>query len=111
MSQQKVKCEQCGFEQISQKFCDNCGLMLTRIIVAIEEENPDPTKAQQCKKCGHLQPQGRICEKCGLMLSVYRVDVGDGADSLKRCIECGSYSAERICRNCGVPVPGFDEEE
>ena len=104
-------CEQCGNEQKSGKFCDKCGLMLTRVLVDIEEENPDPDKPQECHKCGHIQPSGRICENCGLMLSIYRVDVGDGVVDSKRCHQCGSYSKTPICRNCGTRILGFESEE
>ncbi len=106
-----MKCEHCGADQASGRVCESCGRMMTRIIVAEKTEpgeggqkaRPDVLK---CAACGSQQASGHFCDKCGLELDFYRVEddevVGGG-----RCRQCGKWSKDRICPNCGVLIPNY----
>jgi ribosomal protein L32 len=110
-----MKCEHCGHEQSSGRFCDACGRVLTRVIVEAEgggDMQPGGSAPRQvkCRYCGHLQAQGRFCDGCGMMFDAYRVEDEDDAFEA-RCPQCARLSKTRICPNCGVPIPGFPLEE
>ncbi|MBN2495222.1 MAG: hypothetical protein JXR96_11560 [Deltaproteobacteria bacterium] len=111
-----MKCEHCGYEQPGGKFCDNCGRMLTRILVEEEPAEEAPVAAAlvsiRCHRCGHEQAGGRICEACGIMLEVYReMTDEEEEETSRRCPSCGLPSSRPVCINCGVRIPDFSEEE
>jgi ribosomal protein L32 len=110
-----MKCYNCGHDQKTGRFCDTCGMMVTRMIIENEgheheadgdEKRPDDLRC----KCGHVQKTGRFCDKCGVMFDFYRAQPDDDALS-RRCPACGTMSKTRVCRNCGVKIPGFPSVE
>jgi len=110
-----MKCEHCGHDQPSGKFCDKCGMYLTRIQLdepaAEPEEKRERPDKFKCRYCGHEQAKGRFCDQCGMMFPFFRA-LPEEAEALSaRCLECGDMSTTRICPNCGYIVPGFPEEE
>jgi ribosomal protein L32 len=110
-----MKCEHCGHDQPSGKFCDSCGRILTRIRHdepddAQEDQQAGQARVHKCHRCGHEQSGGRICEGCGMMLDAFQ-NLPEEEEISARCPECGTSSSVRICRNCGIPIPGFPSEE
>lgn len=106
-----MRCEHCGAEQSSGKFCDNCGRMLTRVRVEDAAEQATATGSQaagmlKCSHCGNQQAGGHFCDKCGLELDAFRV--GDEEVTIGgRCHQCGHWSKTRLCPNCGIPISNF----
>jgi rRNA maturation endonuclease Nob1 len=110
-----MRCEHCGAEQANGKFCDNCGRMLTRVIVEETAEEAAAAKITasgplKCSHCGTQQSGGHFCDNCGLELDIFRVEeeqaVGGG-----RCHQCGHWSKVRLCPNCGIPIRNFVGQE
>jgi hypothetical protein len=110
-----MRCEHCGAEQSTGKFCDRCGRMLTR--VRVETPVAEPTAGRKVRpqilkcSCGHQQSEGHFCDSCGLELNFFRVEEAQEAIG-GRCRQCGTWSsASPICPNCGIPIPDFKAEE
>ena len=104
-----MKCEHCGHDQESGKFCDKCGRFLTRVKL----DDPDdgaPPAVLKCSKCGSSQTSGKICDKCGLLLDFYQA-MEEEDELSARCPECGSSSTSPQCRNCGILIPNFPTKE
>jgi primosomal protein N' len=110
----EMKCEHCGHEQASGKFCDNCGRFLTRVKLDTGEPETgrlaDQPSELKCSKCGNTQTSGRFCDKCGMMLDFFQA-LPEKEEVTARCPECGSRSTQAQCRNCGIMIPGFPTEE
>jgi hypothetical protein len=126
-----MKCEQCGFEQSSGRFCDNCGRSLTRIRLTPEEfaqlnpqaAPPPPaaaggvvvgTPVLKCLYCGNEQASGKFCDACGMAFGTLRRDLEVEAVSTEvqlRCPTCGLTGSGPVCRNCGIRIPGSSSEE
>ncbi len=113
-----MKCYNCGHEQNSGRFCDRCGMMITKI--KIEDETSDEYESARERyederpqnlrcKCGHIQTQGKFCEKCGMMLDYYRAMPEEDLPEA-RCPQCGGMSTKPVCGNCGIKIPGFPWE-
>ncbi|MBW1872034.1 MAG: hypothetical protein JRJ19_08225 [Deltaproteobacteria bacterium] len=106
-----MKCEHCGAEQASGRVCETCGRMLTRIMVP---EGPGAGERRQkfrpdvlkCTACGSEQASGHFCDKCGLELDFYRVE-DDELVIGGRCRQCGKWSKDRICPNCGIMIANY----
>ena len=89
--------------------------MMTRVRLDVPTDGPSAgTKALpavlKCSACGNQQESGHFCDSCGLELDFYRVEEQEilwGG----RCRQCGDWSKDRLCPNCGVPVPNFETGE
>jgi hypothetical protein len=108
-----MKCEHCGVEQETRKFCEQCGLLMTRILVQTKhEERGEIPNVLRCPTCGHEQADGRVCEACGMVIPFYgKAPIQQ--EPLERkidCPECGMPSAQPMCRNCGARIKGFEAE-
>ncbi len=108
-----MKCYNCGHEQATGRFCDRCGLMITRLIVDENDaanDGPDLPPTEYRCRCGHVQASGRFCDRCGTMFDYYRAQP-DKSDLSARCPQCGGMSTNPMCRNCGVRIPGHPAAE
>ena len=108
-----MKCYSCGHEQASGRFCDRCGLMVTRLIVDENDaanDGPDVRPAELRCRCGHVQSAGRFCDSCGMMFDFFRA-LPDESDLSARCPQCGGTCYSPLCRNCGVRIPNFPGAE
>jgi len=110
-----MKCEHCGAEQEGGRFCEKCGRMMTRVRLETPEDVPDSgvrvhPDVMKCSACGNEQSEGHFCNKCGLELDFYRVE-DEAVEVGGRCRQCGDWSKEPICRNCGIPIPNFNSGE
>jgi len=109
-----MKCEYCGHEQASGRFCDACGKMLTRVIVEADDRADKQAgsgpRQVKCRYCGHTQAQGRFCDGCGMMFDAFRVENQKDLPGA-RCPQCARISTVRVCPNCGIPIPGFPTGE
>lgn len=114
-----MKCYSCGHEQVSGRFCDRCGMMMTRIKLNDDSDDENQSardryedarpQTLKCIKCGHIQRQGKFCDNCGMMLDYYRA-MPDEEPVTARCPQCGGMSNSPVCGNCGIKIPGFPEE-
>jgi hypothetical protein len=110
-----MRCEHCGHEQESGRFCDSCGLALARIV----EHSTAATQIEQatalvhCERCGHEQATGKFCDACGLRIDTYQPPVlkHDPTDGPRLCPTCGVPVVGSVCRDCGIRVPLSDETE
>ena len=108
-----LKCYNCGHQQATGRFCDNCGLMIHRLILDPNDaanDGPDVKPDQMTCRCGHVQASGRFCDKCGTMFDYFRA-MPDESDKSARCHQCGGMSASPICGNCGIRIPGHPAVE
>lgn len=110
-----MKCEHCGHDQASGSFCDACGRKLTRVILEADDaggkaKGGSAPKTVECRYCGHTQVTGRFCDGCGMMFDAYRVEDEKELPGA-RCPQCARHSTQRVCPNCGIPIPGFPVEE
>ena len=103
-----MRCEHCGHEQAEGKFCEACGLMLTRIRVAAARTAPAGESAPaavtlRCTACGEEQrAAGKFCEKCGMRLDIYRPAPPEPPPV--KCPECGLVTSRQICPGCGTRI-------
>jgi len=110
-----MKCYNCGHEQASGRFCDRCGLMVTRVIVdeggGDQSDDSGEARPEELRcRCGNVQRTGRFCDRCGMMFDFYRAQP-DASDLSARCPQCGGVSHSPLCRNCGVRIPDFPGAE
>ncbi len=102
-----MRCEHCGNEQEGGKFCEACGLMLTRVSVplpmapAAEESKAEKAKVR-CTSCGVEQPESKFCESCGMRLDIYRPAPPEPPPAT--CPECGQVTSRQICPGCGTRI-------
>jgi len=64
----KVKCEACGavYENPTSMICDQCGMRMSRVLPAGEEEEPEYIR---CPNCGALNKRDvKICFDCGELI-------------------------------------------
>jgi hypothetical protein len=99
-----MKCEYCGAEQNEGKFCEVCGMMMTRVMVnaSFGKNEAVEQKKLACRYCGHEQAGGIFCDQCGMRLDVYRPAPPEPA--AVKCPECGAVTTRQVCPNCGTRV-------
>ena len=110
-----MRCERCGYEQLTGRICESCGRMLTRVrtnATPPPQDAPAPSMVT-CTQCGHEQTQGRFCDACGLRIDVYHPPTKkeDSPTTVQYCGNCGLPVSGMICRPCGVRVPNPSESE
>ena len=81
------KCEHCGQEGNSGKFCANCG----------KPQHTHEDNGWKCESCGHEGNTGKFCGNCGKPKP-------SAADEWT-CLKCGTVNKGKFCADCGAPKP------
>lgn len=80
------KCESCGHEGNTGKFCANCGKPKV-----VEQSG------WKCEHCGHEGNTGKFCAECGKPKQAAEADTWT-------CLKCGhSGNVGKFCAECGAP--------
>ena len=84
------KCEHCGHEGNSGKFCANCG----------KPQHQHKNDGWKCEHCGHEGNTGKFCAECGKPKP-------SAADEWT-CLKCGTVNKGKFCSDCGAPKPSAE---